>query len=135
MAMPKLAIYPDKKTVMQFATIISILMTCAMATVVPLFCYLISIFVIVFVFVVILSYSFKIVLTDFHLRIYQFFIPIATIKLNNIQNVAYMRCAKNGQGAALVITVEKNKERIFPVRLFGRQQVDNLISILTTRHL
>lgn len=51
----------------------------------------------------------------------------------DIKDVYYTPLANNGQGAALVISLKGNKEKIFPVRLYGKDKTDNIILILTKR--
>ena len=53
--------------------------------------------------------------------------------IEDIKDVYYTPLANNGQGAALVISLKGNKEKIFPVRLYGKDKTDNIILILTKR--
>lgn len=129
--MKHIVIYPDFKIVIRFAVIMAFLLAFAMATVCPLLNYIITTFFLSFFFVVLFSYSFHITISDVSVKIYQFFIPFSNILIADIKDVYYTAWANNGQGAALVISLKGNKEKIFPVRLYGKDKIDNIVSILT----
>lgn len=75
---------------------------------------------------------FKIKLSDSELAIYQYFMRIAKIRRSEICNIYFAVWAKNGQGSALVIET-KNKTFTFPVRLYGKENVDNLITEIKSK--
>ena len=131
--MKHIVIYPNFKVVIRFAVIMAFLLAFAMATVCPLLNYIIITFFVSFFFVVLFSYSFHITISDVSVKIYQFFIPFSNILIADIKDVYYTPWANNGQGAALVISLKGNKEKIFPVRLYGKDKTDNIILILTKR--
>ncbi len=90
---------------------------------------------------ILFSLSFKIVLTENRIKFFQFFIKIADIELKDIQDIYYTAWNNNGQDCALIILCNNKKEYTFPVRIYGKKQIDKLISYIrkhlkiSTKHL
>ncbi len=117
----------------RFAVIMAVLFSVA-AALASKFCitFVIAALAISFFAVLGFAYSFKIKLSDSELTIYQYFMRIAKIRRSEICNIYFAVWAKNGQGSALVIET-KNKTFTFPVRLYGKENVDNLITEIKSK--
>ena len=80
------------------------------------------------------SCSFRIVISENNIKVFQCFIRIAKININEIVSVVFQKFADNGQGCALVITTRDGNERIFPVRLYGSENVKIIVNEIS-RHI
>lgn len=127
--MKNLKIFPAVNMVIRFATIMAILFSIVIATTGASVCYILLTFIISIVIVGIFAYSFRIIIKDGVLYIYQYFIKVSTIRIADIQEVYYTPFADNGQGCALVV-VTNGKYSIFPVRLYGSKKVDFIVKYL-----
>lgn len=122
-------IYPSYKIVLRFSTIMAILFS----TIAIISRYSPSgialIFILSFFVIFILSYSFKIKIKGEYLQIFQYFICIDSININDIYA---MDCISNTTGLhpSLLSITTKFGNKTYPIKLYDPEKINSMISSL-----
>ncbi len=79
--------------------------------------------------VLLISFSYRIKISDDRIVFYMFFLPVKMISLEKINKMRLEKIASNGQPCALAVSYGKAKY-IYPIRLFDRHEIEQLIAAL-----
>ena len=79
--------------------------------------------------ILLISFSYRIKIYDDRVVFYMFFLPVKVIFLEKINKMSLEKIASNGQPCALVISYG-NEKYTYPVRLFDRHEIEQLITDL-----
>ena len=126
-------IYPSFKMMLRFSLIMSLLFSIAAVIGKYSLVFVAAIFIISLCLFFVFSCSFRIIISEKDIKVFQCFIRIAKINTSDIANVCFRKFADNGQGCALVITTCDGKEKTFPVRLYGREKVEIIVDEIGVR--
>ena len=76
--------------------------------------------------ILLIFYSYKIVVDDVKIVFYMFFLPVKTVFLKNVVRVKFNKISSNGQPCSISLDC-KNERFIYPVRLFDEITVKRFI--------
>ena len=83
----------------------------------------------IFLPVLLISFSYRIKIYNNKIVFYMFFLPVKTIALETISKVSFEKIASNGQPCAITVHY-RNKKYIYPIRLFNKKEIEQLITDL-----
>jgi len=74
--------------------------------------------------------SFKITISNSTILFYMYFICVKKISFVDIHEVIYEPISRSGQRCALTVTMYDNSQYSYPIRLFGSEQMKEIIRII-----
>ena len=122
-------IYPSFKIVLRFSTIMALLFS--LVAIISKYSLLggFFIFVLSFFAVFLFSYSFKIKIGNDHIQIFQYFICLDSIDLNDIYDIDCISCARAWQARVLTIST-KSGTKTYPIKLYDAEKINSAIASL-----
>ena len=84
----------------------------------------------VFFPVLLISFSYRIKIYDDRIVFYMFFLPVKMIFVEKINKTSLEKIASNGQPCVLAVSYG-NEKYVYPVRLFDRHEIEQLITDLS----